>query len=441
MPVTRLSRNLLLLVVALFAVSCATAPTTPVQLPPAAAHLVRPMLGHPASPLDERLQRGWSDFQAGRLDRAATRFHELAQRDPAYAPALLGMAAVALAKNDLAAAESYIARARAGATRFAAAEIYAAELLQAKGDTRRALTTYDALLAAPGTTLPPSVAARAEELRTEAFNALFTASTNAADASASVEYLRQALAIRPDATSARVLLVQKLIASRRYDEARRELEPLFSAGMTDENAVQAALAEIDAGQGRFQEAIVRFERLAKRNPADPTYAQRLNDVKRRWNEANLPPQFQQATAAEALTRADLAVLIYWKVAAVRFARNIGEPPIAVDISDVAGRDELIRAIALSFFAVDPVSREVDPARVVTGANFLRIAGRILMLRGMPPCAEGSFEDPTDPLRHEKMLRACGVPVEDIEADSPVNGATASQILERLDAILTSAEQR
>lgn len=422
---------------AFIALACATAPPAPVALPATAAHLVRPDLGYPASPLAQSLNRGWSAFQAGRFGEAQKRFTEIARHDPGYAPAQLGAAAVALARGDAATAESLISRVRSGPARFAAAEIYAAEYWASRDDLARAVAAYEALLAAPGVTLPLSVAARYEALRTRYFDALFAAANQAAEPQQAIEALRQALQIRSDATAARILVVQKLIAIGKFEEARTEIDPLFAAGLTDRDDVQAALAEIDAGRGRYQEAIVRMERLARRNAAEPAYARRLEQLKRRWNEANLPPQFQLALKSEALTRAELAVLIYWKVASVRFARDLGEPPIAVDIADVSGRDELIRAAALSFFYVDPVTREIGPGRLVNLAHFVRIATRILTMHGIPECAAGIAAD--HPERPVAMLAACGASVEDISTDQPISGATAAKILERLDEIVRSTK--
>jgi tetratricopeptide (TPR) repeat protein len=422
---------------AFIALACASAPPAPVALPAAAAHLVRPDLGYPASSLAQDLNRGWSEFQAGRFGEAQRHFSEIARRDPGYAPAQLGAAAVALARGDAATAETLIGRVRSGPTRFAAAEVYAAEYWASLEDLARAVATYEPLLAAPGVTLPPSVAARYDALRTRYFDALFAAANQATEPQEAIDALRRALQIRSDAAAARILVVQKLIALGRFDEARTEIDPLFAAGLTDRDDVQAALAEIDAGRGRYQEAIVRLERLARRNASDPAHARRLEQIKRQWNEANLPPQFQYALKSEALTRAELAVLVYWKVAAVRFARDLGEPPIAVDIADVSGRDELIRAAALSFFNVDPVTREIGPGRVVTRASFVRIATRILTMRGIPECAAGVAAD--HPERAAALLGACGASVEDLSADQPISGATAATILERLDEIVSSTK--
>ena len=70
----------------------------------------------------------------------------------------------------------------------------------------------------------------------------------------------------------------------------------------------------------------------------------------------MPAHYRAAADSLAVTRSDFAVLLYWTVPSVRFAQNLGTPQIAVDIEDVAGREEIIRALALGLYDVDPVTR-------------------------------------------------------------------------------------
>src|SRR5260370_41508433 len=129
----------------------------------------------------------------------------------------------------------------------------------------------------------------------------------------------------------------------------------------------------------------------------------------------MPPQFLRAMDAPSITRGDLAVLMYWKIASIRFAQNVPAPPIAIDISETPGRDEIIRAIALGIFQIDPVTRRVNPDTDITGAMLARVAARVLALRGAG-CARGvSAPDP--------ILAACGISL--AADDLPVSGRGAS----------------
>ena len=212
------------------------------------------------------------------------------------------------------------------------------------------------------------------------------------------------MTINPTASAARVLLVQKLVGQHKYDEARTELEPLLSTAEVDRNEIQEALAEIDISKGRYEAAIAR-----------------------QYAEANMPPQFRRAIESESITRGDLAVLMYWKVASVRFASNIAAPPIAIDIGETPGRDEIVRAIALGIYQVDPVTRQVNPYAPVSPLSLARAAARALAVRGAS-CARTAGSDP------ESILAACRVsdPLP-TGADVPVSGRMASAMLEQVDA--------
>ncbi|MCU1349714.1 MAG: hypothetical protein JWO56_2744, partial [Acidobacteria bacterium] len=276
---------------------------------------------------------------------------------------------------------------------------------------------------------PPSASSRLAELEKTVFDQLYHDAQSAPDSEA-IRLLREALQIQPGTSAARILLAQKLIGQKEYDEARRELDPVLSGGDVDRSDVQEALAEIDAGRARYQEAIVRYERLSRRNP-EPRYAARLNELKEQFAAANMPPQYRRALESEAITRSDFAVLLYWKVASVRFAQNLGAPPIAIDVSETPGREELVRALSLGIFSIDPVTRRVGALAPVSAAGLTRLTARVLTLRGAS-CARPPTTDAA------KTLAACGItdPSAGVPPETPASGKTAAVVLEQVDRALS-----
>ncbi|HUO85373.1 MAG TPA: tetratricopeptide repeat protein, partial [Thermoanaerobaculia bacterium] len=254
------------------------------------------------------------------------------------------------------------------------------------------------------------------------------------------ELSRRLLSLDPDSFDARLLLVHALLEQRRFDSARAEIQPLLDHGLAAREEVQAALAEIDVGTGRFQEAIQRYERLV-RTGTHPHYRARLEQIKELWQEANLPPRYRQALASPALTRAEAAILAYWRVSAVRFAQNLPPPPIAVDLAGIAGREELVRALALGLFPIDPLTRRADPSRTITADRLMRLGATLLSLHPRPACvslAGTGVEKPTS----MEILRACNVDLGNLpaERDRFVSGEVAVRILDQIDDVLHSAEQ-
>lgn len=413
--------------VAVVVAACASAPPPVVEPQGEARFLVDPRIGWkvPTTPaIDKAFDEAWRYAMAGNFVTARERLAKIRSRNPGYAPALLAEAAIAMREDRLSDARAITGQLLQEDPDYTAAAVYQAELDIADSQIRSAYDRYRAIAARPDA---PAIAnERIAELQTRVFDQLYSAALAASDTEA-VRLLREALVINPAATAARVTLVQRLVAQRKFDEARRELDPLLSSGEADRTEVQEALAEIDVGKGRFQQAINRYERLVRRD-SDGRYARRLAEVKERFAQENMPPQYSRAVEADAITRADLAVLLYWKVTAVRFAQDVPAPPIAIDIAEAPGREELIRAIALGIFQVDPITRRVSPFAPVTTTSLARTAGRVLTLRGAS-CARGIGDT-------ARVLAACNVPDPILAgADMPVSGRVAATVVDQLERAL------
>jgi tetratricopeptide (TPR) repeat protein len=421
----------LLMTAAVVLARCAAAPP-PVVAPsapqPNDRFIIDPRTGYEAQPAPanaKRFDEAWHAILTGDYTTARKRLEIIRTKEPAYAPTQLAEAAIAMREGKTDAARPIVERIRSRHPHYTAADVYAAEIAIAEKRTREAYDTYRDIASRPAA--PPIVAERITELRTTLFDQLYSAALAAPDED-SVRLLRDALSINPEGSAARVLLVQKLVAQHKYDEARVMLDPLLNGADADRSEVQEALAEIDINHGRYEAAMARYERLAKR---DRRFAARLDEIKQNYQESNMPSQFRRAIESEAITRGDLAVLIYWKVAAVRFASNLAAPPIAIDVSETPGRDEIVRAMALGIYQVDPVTRRVNPFAAVNAGALVRVTARLLALRGAG-CARGAGSDP------QKVLAACAIvdPVLGAGGDSPVSGRVAAGVMEQVDRALS-----
>jgi len=410
--------------------SCAPAPAPIVVPPPQGGdrYIIDPRTGYDLQPTPanaKRFAEAWSAILGGDYTTARQRLEDIRSREPGYAPAQLAEAAIALRQGKTEAARPIVERILGKRPHYIAAEVYAAEIAITEKRPREAYDRYRDLATRPNA--PDIVAERIAELRTTLFDQLLSAAAAAPDDEA-VRLLREALAINPSASAARISLVQKLVGQHKFDEARTELEPILNSGDVDRTEVQEALAEIDINHGRYESAIARYERLSKR---DRRFAPRLDEIKQQYAEANMPPQFRRAVESEAITRGDLAVLMYWKVASVRFASNMAAPPIAIDIGETPGRDEIVRAMALGIYQVDPVTRRVGPYSPVNAGALTRIAARMLTMRGAA-CTRGVGNDP------QKLLAACAIvdPVLGAGIDAPVSGRVAAGVMEQVDRALS-----
>jgi len=416
--------KILLLLAVLTAASCAPVNTAPPVVTPQAAEefMVDPRTGYDAvipAQTQARFETAWRWALAGNDAEAQRGFAEILARQPDFLPARLAQAALDIRAGRYEQARAPVAEALQRVPGYLAARVYEAEIAWREKNNRAAFDLYRSLAATPGA--PAFAAERATELQQSIFNELIAAAQSASDAEAT-RLLREALALEAGATDARILLGKKLIAQKQYDEARRELDPLLDVA-ADRPEVQEMLGEIEVGRGRYEEAIVRYDRLARRTK-DPRYQQRLDEIKLEWNAANMPPHYRAALDSPALTRAELATLLYWSVPAVRFAQNLPTPPIAVDIENVPGREEMIRAIAIGLYDVDPVTRRVSPYRPITAGRLSSHLARVLIVRGAS-CARGATTD--------RALAACNIPdpLAGRIPEDPVTGREAATLLGRI----------
>jgi tetratricopeptide (TPR) repeat protein len=418
------TKTLFLLTALIVAASC-----TPVDVPPPAVtpqgedrYLIDPRSGAEAAippAASAKFETAWRYVLAGNDAEGQRRLAEIEKTHPDLLPVRLAEAAMNIRAGRLDVASAAVGEALARSPESLAARVYEAEIALRQGHTRTAYELYRAVAARADA--PPTAQERVAQLQETIYNELYTAAQTASDPEAA-RLLREALAINAGSTDARILLAQKLLAQKRYDEARKELDPLLNT-VADRAEVQEMLAEIEVGRGRYQEAILRYDRLARRTK-EPRYERRLEEIKQEWSAANMPSHFRAALESAALTRSELATLLYWTVPSVRFAQNLGAPPIAVDIEDVAGRDEMIRAIALGLYDVDPVTRRVGPSRQVTAGRLSSLLARVMMIRGAA-CARGVAQD--------KVLGVCGVPdpLATYPPDAVVTGHDAARALEQL----------
>jgi thioredoxin-like negative regulator of GroEL len=413
----RLTKPILLAAALVLAACTTTAPPPPMVAPQGAdRYLPDPRTGFTAAlppPVAQKLENAWRYALAGNAAEAERALADVRMRAPELEPATLIEAFLAIRDSRYDDARRLIARVD---PENLVARVYQAEIAYRENETRIAYDLYRQLAAVPGA--PETARERVDELQGVLFNELYASAQGAAPAEA-VRLLREALTFNAGAIEPRILLSQKLVEQKQFDEARRELEPLLSTA-PDRPEVQEILAEVDIGRGRYQEAIVRYDRLARRTK-EPRYAARLEQIKTEWSAANMPAHYRAAADSAAVTRSDFAVLLYWTVPSVRFAQNLGSPQIAVDIESVPGREEIIRALALGLYDVDPVTRRVSPYRTLTAARVSSLLARVLVLRGAQ-CARGAT-----------VLASCGVsdPLAGYAPDAAVPGADVRKALEQV----------
>jgi tetratricopeptide (TPR) repeat protein len=167
----------------------------------------------------------------------------------------------------------------------------------------------------------------------------------------------------------------------------------------DRGRLLEEIAKVASDAGRWQEALEAAEEIGKRDPARLDW---VEGVRARWSAANAPEPVRKALDSGRLSRAELALLLWWLVPELR-AVSLEEPPIATDVVDRPDKGYLIRALALGLWSVDPINHALHPDQAVGRRELGAILSKLATTlsppdRGSPrtgewllPLSEGASE--------------------------------------------------
>jgi hypothetical protein len=220
---------------------------------------------------------------------------------------------------------------------------------------------------------------------------------------------------------------RKLAVARGDHAAELEAVKELSSRQPDDRSLLDRRAQLELEVGDPSAGLKIVQDLAARNPKDPALAAKLESAKFRWRLSQLPRDVQEVASRPELTKADLAVLLYWLVPQVRNSRPTAGR-IATDALDHPHREEIVRVVNLDLMEVEPTQHRFFPGSPVRRGASLRVVLRTLARFGAASCAGGKAEggDVCD------LSQACGLlpDGEDCEATSPLSGADGVEILRR-----------
>jgi tetratricopeptide (TPR) repeat protein len=174
--------------------------------------------------------------------------------------------------------------------------------------------------------------------------------------------------------------------------------------------------------------------LADKNPKDDQVAARLASAKFLWRLSLLPGKVREIAAKPELTRADLAVLLFWLVPEVRYGKPT-EGRIATDVLDHPQREEIVRVVNLGLLEVDETLHHFSPGAVARRGTVLRSVVRLLSRFASPaPTCLGDQRSLCDAARRCDLLPED----QDCQSNDPFSGEDAVELLRRTLALLGRA---
>ena len=199
---------------------------------------------------------------------------------------------------------------------------------------------------------------------------------------------------------------------------------------TDDRALLERRADLELSVGDPGAGLELSQALADRYPQDQAAAERLAAAKFRWRLSMLPEGVQATAGKPQLTRADLAVLLYWLVPNVRYGRP-SSGRIATDVLDHPQQEEIVRVVNLGLMDVDGTLHRFSPAAPARRFTALRSLVRLLSLYGQGvACAAGIAGNPQPSQSAAcRTGAACGLLASEADClpQAPVSGSEVVEL--------------
>lgn len=360
---------------------------------------------------------------AGNADVAEREFVEGRRRAKQADPFDLALTYVAIARGDREIAHRSLQRLVAVADPAPAAIEALADLDAADGRWREAFAGYRRL----GRLLPGDPraverlgAARSAleaSLRAEAARALSRSDLDLARRSA-----LGLLELEPGSPDGYLILARAAAAGGNLEDAWTAARKAATLSPPADREAALLLAEFSARTGRFAEAAELYDGLAG---GDPALRAKADAARLDFRIRNLPDAARRAAQSPRLTRAQLAVLLWWTLPEVREAPAAGRPDVASDVVDHPERRALARAISLGFLPVSPDTHRVGAGTTVGKSELASALRRAFLLA----CPRRRLPDCLAPERPSlSALASCGILPE--SAGKAVTGREALGALER-----------
>jgi tetratricopeptide (TPR) repeat protein len=380
-------------------------PPAPPRPPAEAEFFLRPSTGLPVQADPARLTRADQAFddwlRGGAEASAAAVVTELLAVDPTFAPALVLEAQLALAAGKLEAATNGARRLVEQGPDYSAAWLVLGRSRELAGDVVQALDAYERV---PTHEAAVRARERLAPLGVELLAQRLAVELGAEELKAAAATLRRLEALAPLALE--TWEGKRAVASATSD---RRGELVAVSWLLRRAPERLELAErkgdLELEVGNPEAAIVTFQQLVEQHPEDATYGDKLARAKYQWRLVVLPPGVRGFTRQEPLTRAGVAVLLYWLVPEVRTARP-QRVQIASDIVGHPQREEIARVVNLDLLQVDTTLHRFGPEASSTRAMALRALLRSLALRGRTRCPAALDALSTEALCQEAV--ACGL---------------------------------
>jgi tetratricopeptide (TPR) repeat protein len=388
--------------------------------------LVDPLTGYPRQADPERQDRIQAAHRAlltasdreGALETA----EELLQEDPGFAPAQVLMAQIDLGEGSFAKAVERLLPISDEMPQYVASQLVLGRAAEHVGDIPLAYSAYREIA-------PRNQRAfqKVGELHPRALEIVANRLQEALRQSRWDEAEQHLSLLRNWAPSeVRTLEGARALAVSRGDRiAELAAVKELATQQPGERALIERRAELEMAVGDPGAGLQIIQNLAAENPSDPELAEKLAAAKFRWRMSLLPKDVQDVASKPELTKADLAVLLYWLIPNVRYGRpTTGR--IATDVLEHRHQEEIVRVVNLGLMDVDQTLHRFSPGAPARRSTALRSLVLVLSRFGQKLTCLGGGKGACD------TAESCGLipPEEECRATAALTGGEAVELIRR-----------
>lgn len=187
-----------------------------------------------------------------------------------------------------------------------------------------------------------------------------------------IQALEKAALYSPEMSEIEIEMGDFFYSQGQYDTAVKHYENVVQRFPHKED-ILVKLAGVYENTQKYDDAVVVYKRLLELKPGNMTYINKVNDLKIKFYDINLPTKFKNIFFKRDITREDLAALIghYFD----RYLEN-RSPVIITDIGGSFAKEQVIKVCTLGIMEVRP-DHSFDRFLQVDRAAFAVVIDRLL----------------------------------------------------------------
>jgi hypothetical protein len=219
--------------------------------------------------------------------------------------------------------------------------------------------------------------------------------------------------------------------SRGDQEAELSAVQALAARQPADRKLLERRIELEMAVGDPSVGLQIAQNLAAQHPKDPEAARLLEAARYRWRLSMLPQSVQTVASRPDLDKAEFALLLYWLVPNVRYARPTAGR-IATDVLDHPHQEEIVRVVNLGLMDVDPTLHRFSPSAPLRRGAALRVLVRTLTSFGKDLSCLGDTRSQGSQSAVCAGAAGCGLLLEGEECrpGDALSGAEAVELIRR-----------